>query len=138
VFSHYSIANIHKLAAIKTKSKLLLIMNKIKKPIFLFIIFSLILISIQTNLTAQNSRDSIPLTKEIINQWTEELSNWGRWGEDDELGTSNLITAQNRKEAASLVTKVISVSLAKDIPKKIGLDSPKPLQQNLEFVEYKG
>jgi hypothetical protein len=64
------------LAAIKTKSKLLLIMSKIKKPIFLFIIFSLILISIPTNLRAQNSRDSIPLTKEIINQWTEELSNW--------------------------------------------------------------
>jgi hypothetical protein len=87
---------------LKTKSKLLLIMSKIKKPIFLFIIFSLILISIPTNLRAQNSRDSIPLTKEIINQWTEELSNWGRWGEDDELGTSNLVL--HKTERSSLAS----------------------------------
>jgi hypothetical protein len=80
----------------------------------------------------------MPLTKEIIHQWTEELSNCCRWGEDDERGTLNLIIAQNRKEEASLVTKGISVSLVKDIPKEIGPDSPKPLKQNLDVVEYKG
>ena len=25
----------------------------------------------------------------------DELSNWGRWGEDDELGAANLITSEN-------------------------------------------
>jgi len=42
----------------------------------------------------------------------EELSNWGRWGADDELGSSNLITPAKRRAAAALVTEGISVSLA--------------------------
>ena len=33
----------------------------------------------------------------------EELSNWGRWGADDELGSSNLITPAKRRAAAALV-----------------------------------
>jgi hypothetical protein len=31
------------------------------------------------------------------------LSNWGRWGEDDQLGTVNFITPEVRKAAAGLV-----------------------------------
>ena len=31
------------------------------------------------------------------------LSNWGRWGKDDELGTINLITPEKRAAAARLV-----------------------------------
>ena len=30
-----------------------------------------------------------------------EVSNWGRWGDDDELGTLNFITADKVAEAAS-------------------------------------
>ena len=33
----------------------------------------------------------------------EQCSNWGRWGENDELGTLNYITQQKRVEAAKLV-----------------------------------
>lgn len=32
-----------------------------------------------------------------------DVSNWGRWGEDDELGTLNFITAEKVRQAASLV-----------------------------------
>jgi len=35
----------------------------------------------------------------------DEVSNWGRWGADDELGALNLITAEHRIRAASLVTE---------------------------------
>jgi len=35
----------------------------------------------------------------------QDISNWGRWGKDDELGTLNLITPAVRKAAASLVGK---------------------------------
>ncbi|HEX4217510.1 MAG TPA: cyclase family protein [Acidimicrobiales bacterium] len=31
------------------------------------------------------------------------LSNWGRWGDDDEIGTLNFVTAQKRVQAAQLV-----------------------------------
>lgn len=33
----------------------------------------------------------------------KELSNWGRWGADDEIGTLNFITPEKRVEAAQLV-----------------------------------
>ena len=46
----------------------------------------------------------------------DELSNWGRWGADDELGAANFITPATRQAAAALVTDGISVSLAHDIP----------------------
>jgi hypothetical protein len=32
------------------------------------------------------------------------LSNWGRWGADDELGTLNLVTGEVTAAAAGLVT----------------------------------
>jgi kynurenine formamidase len=43
------------------------------------------------------------------------LSNWGRWGKDDELGTINLITPEKRKRAAALVRDGVPVSCARPI-----------------------
>ena len=44
------------------------------------------------------------------------LSNWGRWGADDELGTVNLITPNKRVEAAALVRtgRVFSLAIPLD------------------------
>ena len=36
-------------------------------------------------------------------QVAREVSDWGRWGDDDELGTLNFITAEKVQQAASLV-----------------------------------
>ena len=33
-------------------------------------------------------------------RWKTELSNWGRWGKDDEIGALNLITPAKRRQAA--------------------------------------
>ena len=33
----------------------------------------------------------------------EEVRNWGRWGDDDEIGTLNLITDDRRVAAARLI-----------------------------------
>jgi kynurenine formamidase len=41
-----------------------------------------------------------------------QVSNWDRWGPDDERGTVNLITPQRRRHAASLVRKGAVFSLA--------------------------
>ena len=54
------------------------------------------------------------LTKDDIDRWMTELSNWGRWGKDDQMGTVNLITNAKRKQAAGLVKEGISVSMALD------------------------
>ena len=53
----------------------------------------------------------------------EELSNWGRWGVDDELGAANLITSEKRLQAAALVQDGISVSLAHDIVQEEAVDA---------------
>ena len=45
--------------------------------------------------------------------WMTELSNWGRWGDDDQLGALNLITAAKRVDAARLVETGRVVSMAR-------------------------
>jgi kynurenine formamidase len=45
------------------------------------------------------------------------LSNWGRWGKDDQLGALNLITAAKRQQAAALVRTGTVVSLSRDLPR---------------------
>ena len=42
---------------------------------------------------AQEPGTSVPLVSaDQYERWQTELSNWGRWGPDDELGAANLIT----------------------------------------------
>ena len=43
------------------------------------------------------------------------LRNWGRWGDDDEIGTLNFLTPERIAQAATLVRRGIAVSLALDI-----------------------
>ena len=43
------------------------------------------------------SPESRDLTRADIERMMEELSNWGRWGADDQLGAANLITPADRK-----------------------------------------
>jgi kynurenine formamidase len=54
------------------------------------------------------------VTPEQYERWKVELSNWGRWGKDDQRGTLNLITPAKQKQAAALVKDGVSVSLARD------------------------
>jgi kynurenine formamidase len=58
----------------------------------------------------------------------KEISNWGRWGKDDQLGTLNLITNAKRKQAASLVKQGIAVSLAHDLITDKVADMPNPFE----------
>ncbi|MGV0790022.1 cyclase family protein [Mycolicibacterium sp. XJ2] len=44
----------------------------------------------------------------------DEVRNWGRWGDDDELGTLNFITPEKVAEAASLVKKGTVIPLGGD------------------------
>src|ERR1043166_902026 len=53
-----------------------------------------------------------PVDKATLDRWMQELSNWGRWGKDDQLGTVNLITPAKRKAAAGLVKEGYTVSLS--------------------------
>ena len=67
------------------------------------------------------------VTQEQMDDWKKTLSNWGRWGKDDELGTLNLITPVVRRDAATQVRSGISVSLERPIdPTHIAPDHEGP------------
>jgi kynurenine formamidase len=68
----------------------------------------------------------------------QELSNWGRWGPDDELGASNLITPAKRRAAAALVTEGLSVSLAHDIVQETALDATAILNRDVIAISATG
>ena len=69
-------------------------------------------------LYAQEPGSTAPLvTAEQYERWQTELSNWGRWGPEDELGAANLITATKRAEAAGLVREGFTVSLSSNAQK---------------------
>ena len=64
------------------------------------------------------------LTESDVVKMIASLSNWGRWGQDDELGTINLITPEKRKRAAALVKDGVPVSCARPIATNaIGADT---------------
>jgi hypothetical protein len=76
----------------------------------------ILLLSLTTvGLISAQSRPAI--TKEIFDQWMTDLSNWNRWGKDDEMGAMNLITSAKRKQAARLVREGASFSLSRDAKK---------------------
>jgi hypothetical protein len=84
-----------------------------------------------TAATAQQSPRAHPSTQdstvlvtlEQLARWETELSNWGRWGPDDQLGTLNLITPAKARQAASLVREGVTVSLAHFVSEERAIDS---------------
>ena len=80
------------------------------------------------------SQEPRSMTSADVEHLVKELSNWGRWGKDDQLGTLNLITAEKRQEAAKLVERGVSVSLARNAETTEAADNPKPFgHQMLAF-----
>jgi kynurenine formamidase len=71
-----------------------------------------------------------PSADEVIGYF-DSLSNWGRWGADDRLGTLNLITPDVRRKAASLIQTGAVISLSADIDP----EDPDPLGTGLATVQ---
>ena len=78
------------------------------------------------------------MSSEEFDQLAQDISNWGRWGKDDELGTLNLITEEKRRAAAQLVEKGITVSLALDANKTKDMLNTHPFIHELKTVEQGG
>jgi kynurenine formamidase len=60
----------------------------------------------------------IPSEAQVL-EWMSSLSNWGRWGDHDQMGCLNLITPAKRTQAASLVRDGVTVSCARSITTEI-------------------
>jgi len=58
-----------------------------------------------------------------VKGYLRSLSNWGRWGTSDQLGTINLITPAKRIAAAGLVRDGVSVTCARPIVTDITADT---------------
>ena len=62
------------------------------------------------------------------------VSNWGRWGKDDQLGSANLVTAAKRTQAAALVKAGVSVSLAHNPLTERAEDNPSPFDTEVDPI----
>jgi kynurenine formamidase len=67
------------------------------------------------------------ISKDEFGRLFESVSNWGRWGRDDERGTLNLITPEHVASATRLVQRGQSVSLSYLLSKAADIDNPKPM-----------
>ena len=67
-----------------------------------------------------------PATTADFDRWMKEISNWGRWGKTDEIGTLNLITPASRLAAAKLVREGVAVSLSRHADKEKAPDNNRP------------
>lgn len=91
-----------------------------------------LLVTAAINVSAPAAQDAgasnRAVTTEQYEQWKKTLSNWGRWGENDEIGAMNLITPAKRRQAAALVKEGFSVSLASDPDEVKAVDNPNPYE----------
>jgi hypothetical protein len=66
-------------------------------------------------------------TEQQLLEWMESLSNWGRWGQDDQRGTLNLLSPQKTRRALELVQEGVSVSCAHPIIYGCAPDNTRPI-----------
>ena len=65
-------------------------------------------------------------TEDTVLQYFSILSNWGRWGAEDQLGTLNFLSPEKTRRAVGLVREGVTVSCARTIRYDAGPDSPAP------------
>ena len=73
-------------------------------------------------------------TKEEVLSYLKDDRNWGRWGDDDQLGAVNMITADKRIEAAGLVKSGQAISLSRDFPVIPAPNNPTPAHHYMKKV----
>ncbi len=96
--------------------------------------FSIVLIGVLgcTVYGQPNRADNAPgATRAQFERWMSELSNWQRWGPDDQLGAANLITPAKRLEALSRVDTGLTVSLGHDVVDEVGSDPNRPFDLDM-------
>jgi len=88
--------------------------------------------------TSPSGPDSAVPTEAEVLSWFDSLSNWGRWGADDALGTLNLITPAKRAAAAQLVRSGEVVSMAWPLDTKAQPEHTSGSPQRLFFLTGQG
>jgi kynurenine formamidase len=68
----------------------------------------------------------------------QNLSNWGRWGDDDQLGALNHITEDVTAAAAATVVTGRTVSCARPLPTEPALDNQMPVVHHMTGTATEG
>ena len=69
--------------------------------------------------------DNIPTEEEVLGYF-KSLSNWVRWGPDDQLGAPNLITPAKTQQAIATVKEGVTISMSRTIRFEGSVDAPNP------------
>lgn len=67
------------------------------------------------------------MTESELEGVLEKVSNWGRWGKEDQRGALNFITGQKRAAAARMVQSGQTVSLSQPLATEPAIDNPTPV-----------
>src|SRR5262245_13555148 len=82
-------------------------------------------------LHGQSTVSRAPRNPGEFDELFQRVSNWSRWGKDDQLGSANLVTAAKRKQAIALVKDGISVSLAHNPLTAPAEDNARPFEHSM-------
>jgi kynurenine formamidase len=82
--------------------------------------------------------ESRKLTRADVIEHLRTTRNWGRWGDNDQMGALNLITAAKRLEAARLVKSGRTVSLSRPWPTEPGPGNLHPAQHFMQRMDKPG
>jgi kynurenine formamidase len=74
--------------------------------------------------------------EEELDALFNEVSNAGRWGANDELGTLNYITAEKRIAAARLVREGRALSIARDLDTIQSPNNPQPVRHTMCYQSH--
>jgi kynurenine formamidase len=106
-------------------------MRKVATAVAGFLLAVAALVSLAALSAPQTPAARRPVTAEEYERWKKDLSNWGRWGQNDQIGALNLITPAKRVQAAALVKEGFSVSLASDADTTRAVDNANPYEHTM-------
>lgn len=84
------------------------------------------------------TRDDAHLTLSEFRDLFQAVSNWGRWGERDESGALNDLTADRVLTAAALIRTGQTVSLSLPMNTHPGIENPRPADHHMTMVADAG
>jgi kynurenine formamidase len=79
-----------------------------------------------------------PLSAQACTELHERLSNWERWGPDDQLGALNFVTPDVRTAAAAEVRSGLAVSCARPLNTSPAPDNPLPVAHHMTSTVGEG
>jgi kynurenine formamidase len=72
-----------------------------------------------------------PMSTDDVLGLHDQLSNWGRWGDDDQLGALNFVTREVTTTATATVRSGRTVSCARPLPTEAAADNTSPVAHHM-------